>query len=365
MSVPTAPTILAPTDLRSAREAVLDSTGRIAICGAGTAAGWAGRLAPVDAVLDTTGLRGVIDHNPGDMTVSVRAGTPVLDLAAELGPHGQRLAVDAARVACGATVGGLIATADSGPAALVHGSMRDLVIGATMLLSDGTIARSGGHVIKNVAGYDLVKVLHGSHGTLAVLVEVVLRLHPVPGATATVAVDCTLAEAARLAVTVLASPVEPVALEWISPGTLLVRLEGTAGALDARVERLVGLIGGRGAESWDRHAELTRGRPDDAVVRIGVRPDRLPGLISALSVSAATVGLGTGIATLTVPVDAVESVHDAVGAVGGTSMLRDRPGGTSARAWGSAPSALSVLTALKHNLDPDDRFGPGRFAPWL
>ena len=100
------------------------------------------------------------------MTVAVRAGTPLRELAEELAPHGQHVAFDAARVAEGATVGGLFATADSGPGALVHGSLRDLVIGVTMVLADGTVARSGGHVIKNVAGYDLAKLLHGSYGTL-------------------------------------------------------------------------------------------------------------------------------------------------------------------------------------------------------
>jgi glycolate oxidase FAD binding subunit len=141
-----------PTDLRSVRDAVLDTSGPLGIAGAGTAADWAGPLAPVDTVLDTTALTGVITHNPGDMTVSVRAGTPLRVLNDELASHGQRVALDAARVDAGATVGGLVATADAGPSALVHGSLRDLVIGTTVVLADGTPARSGGHVIKNVAG---------------------------------------------------------------------------------------------------------------------------------------------------------------------------------------------------------------------
>ena len=82
-----------------------------------------------------------------------------------------------------------------GPSALVFGSLRDLVIGVTLVLADGTVARSGGHVIKNVAGYDLAKLVHGSYGTLAVLAEVVLRLHPVPERRATLAVPGTLADA--------------------------------------------------------------------------------------------------------------------------------------------------------------------------
>ena len=191
-------------------------------------------------MLDTTGLSGVIAHNPGDMTVSVHAGTPLRALAEELAPHGQHVAFDAARVADGATVGGLFATADSGPSALVYGSLRDLVIGVTMVLADGTVARSGGHVIKNVAGYDLAKLLHGSLRHAGVLVEVVLRLHPVPKATATVAVDCPLTEAAELAATVLGWPARAggpgVDPDPAGDGTLLVRLEGTRDALPARTE---------------------------------------------------------------------------------------------------------------------------------
>jgi glycolate oxidase FAD binding subunit len=391
------PTTLRPTDLKAVRDAVLDTPGTIGVSGAGTAAGWAGPLRAVDAVLETTGLTGVIDHNPGDMTVSVRAGTPLRALAEELAPHGQHVAFDAARVAEGATVGGLVATADAGPAALVYGSLRDLVIGTTVVLADGTVARSGGHVIKNVAGYDLAKLLHGSYGTLGVLVEVVLRLHPVPRACSTLGLDCGLADAAGHAATVLQSPYEPVALEWIrgdggegDAGRLLVRLEGTPDALPRRVDRLRELLGrerpvrelgvpvravrdsgdaaGAGEhDPWARHAELVRGGPDVALLRIGSRPSRLPELLAGLHARSITAGLGTGMATVALPAEdgAVAAAHRAVHAAGGTSVLRARPAGLGAPAWGPPPSALAVLQAVKRSLDPDGRFGPGRFDPWM
>ena len=376
-----------PTSLRTLRDAVLDTAGAIRIAGAGTAADWGGRLDPVPTVLDTTGLTGVIVHNPGDMTVAVHAGTPLRALAEELAPHGQHVAFDAARVDAGATIGGLFATADSGPGALVHGSLRDLVIGVTVVLADGTVARSGGHVIKNVAGYDLTKLLHGSYGTLAVLAEMVLRLHPVPKASATLALDCPLAEAAQLAATVLEGPFEPAALEWITgdpggpdlDGTLLIRLDGTPEALPARMDRVRagldatargvvagGPDGAGGPDPWPRHAALTRGGEADlAVLRIGVRPSRLVEVLDALPGVAVTAGLGTGIATVTLPPDAVGDAHTTVHAAGGTSALRTRPAGSDPPAWGPPPSALPVLQALKAELDPDGRFGPGRFAPWM
>jgi glycolate dehydrogenase FAD-binding subunit len=365
--------VMRPADLAEVRSALLDSSGPLAIAGAGTAANWAGTLGPVHTVLATTALTGVVNHNPGDMTVAVRAGTPLRALHEELAEHRQHVAFDAARAADGATVGGLFATADAGPAALVHGSLRDLVIGVTLVLADGTVAHAGGHVIKNVAGYDLAKVVHGSYGTLAVVAEVVLRLHPRPRATRTLLLPCPAAEAAQAAARVLGGPGEPAALEWTSDGVLLLRLEGTDTALDARAERMREVLGAGATvldtatdgDPWARHAELTRGAPDAAVLRVGVRPSRLAAVLAALPAAAATAGLGTGVATVTVPAGAVAEAHTAVHAAGGTSVLRARPAGAHLPGWGPPPSAVGVLRAVKRAFDPQCRLGPGRFDPWM
>jgi glycolate oxidase FAD binding subunit len=383
----TTSTTLRPDDLRSVRDALLDTAGTVSITGSGTAADWGGPLDPVDAVLDTTALTGVLTHNPGDMTVSVLAGTPLRALADELASHGQHVSFDAARVADGATVGGLVATADAGPAALVFGSLRDLVIGVTVVLADGTVSRSGGHVIKNVAGYDLAKLLHGSYGTLGVLVEVVLRLHPVPKRSATLVVDCSLDEAGEHAANLLGGPYEPAALEWISAdghGQLLVRIDGTADAVTGRLQRLRAVLGSGARDAtdtgpnaaaspgtdpagdpWARHAALVRGVPGLAVLRVGVTPSRLPGLLTDLRADPVTAGLGTGVATVALAPEAVADAHALVHAAGGTSVLRARPAGSDVPAWGPPPSALAVLKAVKTEFDPRGRFGPGRFAPWL
>ena len=387
-STVTTPTKLRPTDLDGVRAAVLDTQGPIAIAGAGTAVDWAGDLGAVSSVLDTTALSGVITHNPGDMTVAVRAGTPLRALLDDLAAHGQHVALDAARVADGATVGGLLATGDAGPAALVHGSLRDLVIGTTLVLADGTIAHNGGHVIKNVAGYDLAKLMHGSYGTLAVVAEVVLRLHPVPQRTATLVLPCTLAEAATHAATVLQGPYEATALEWLggaAEGELLVRLEGTEAALDPRVQRLADALPGAtpsderhsrrlGSDdsaarlngSWERHAAAVRGAAGSASLRVGVLPSRLPDLIRSLpGVTAVTAGLGTGVGTVSLDPAGVAEAHALVHAAGGTSVLRSRPAGAGPPAWGPPPSAIAVLRSVKNTLDPQGRFGPGRFDPWF
>jgi glycolate oxidase FAD binding subunit len=249
------------------------------------------------------------------------------------------------------------------------------VIGATLVLADGTVARTGGHVIKNVAGFDLAKLVHGAYGTLAVVAEVVLRLHPRPSATATLAVPCTAEEALAHAQRVLDSRLEPAALEWMSPpGVLLLRAEGTEAALPARVERLREVLGPGtvdgdgpgGGDAWAEHSRVTRGTVDDTVLRLGVRPSRLPQVLHAIPARAVTAGLGTGVATVVLPPDPdVVAAHAAVHAAGGTSVLRSRPVGATAPAWGPPPSALAVLQAVKKTFDPTGRLGPGRFSPWL
>ncbi|WP_433408934.1 FAD-binding oxidoreductase [Saccharomonospora azurea] len=364
---PTTPTVLAPTDLREAHEALADTREPVTLRGAGTAADWGDPALPTPAVLDTTRMTGVLAYNPADMTVSVRAGTPLRALAAELGEHGQRVAFDAARVQRGATVGGLVATADSGPLSLTYGSLRDLVIGATVVLADGTVARTGGHVIKNVAGYDLAKLLHGSYGVFGLLAEVVLRLHPLPSASRTVCVEAPLPAAAEHAAAVLSGQSEPVAFEWLDD-LLLVRLEGTPEGTDARARRLADNLGGTVLDddaadaAWARHADLV----DAANLRIGVRPSRLPAVLAAIGgdTATATVGLGTGVATLSVPDTDIEAAHDAVTAVNGTSVVR-RAVPSGVRPWGQVPSAVRVLRALKNELDPEGRLCPGRLGSWL
>lgn len=368
----TGPVTLTPTELRDAHAALADTSGAVELRGANTAAGWAGEPEPSPTVLDTTGMTGVLAYNPADMTIAVRAGTTLTEVQRVVAEHGQRVAFDAARVARGATVGGLVATADSGPLAQAYGSMRDLVIGATVVLADGTVARTGGHVIKNVAGYDLAKLMHGSYGAFGLLAEVVLRLHPIPAASRTVRLDADLDTASARAADVLASALEPVSLEW-ADGTLLTRVEGTVAGADTRADELARLTGGavlgddEAAAAWSRHAELV----GEAAVRIGCRPSRLRGVLAACagpsvateSSEATVAGLATGIATVALTRHDGEHVHDVVAAAGGTSVTRRREAGT--RAWGAAPSALRVLTRVKRELDPGGRLGRGRFDDWF
>ncbi|MBW3592754.1 MAG: FAD-binding oxidoreductase, partial [Actinobacteria bacterium] len=199
--------------------------------GGGTKATWATSAAAADVELSTTALDRVAEHNVGDLTAVLQAGVRLADAQAAFAAEGQMLTLDPPLGdARGATIGGVFATADSGPLRHRYGAPRDLVLGLTAALADGTVARSGGKVIKNVAGYDLAKLFTGSFGTLGTIVEVVVRLHPLPRATATlVARSDDPGTLARAALTLAHAPLELGALDvaWDDGrGAVLARFAG-------------------------------------------------------------------------------------------------------------------------------------------
>ena len=150
----------------------------VEIVGAGTKRSW-GRPVQADLVVDTRGLAGVREHKWQDLTATMGAGMKWAAMQRELAAHGQMVALDPLWPER-ATVGGVVAANDSGPTRLRYGSLRDLIIGMTVVLADGTVARSGGKVVKNVAGYDLHKLMTGAWGSLAMITEVTFRLHALP-----------------------------------------------------------------------------------------------------------------------------------------------------------------------------------------
>ena len=272
-----------------------DSGGSVLFRGAGTKMSWAGRPRDPDLVLETGGLDRLLDHNPADMTASAQAGMPLRVLQDRLGEAGQWLALDPPTEPDGATLGGLLATGDSGPRRLRYGALRDLVIGVTLVLPDGTVARAGGHVIKNVAGYDLSKLMYGSLGTLGLIAEVVLRLHPLPETSATVVAASTVQEATARSVDLLASPLAPTAIDWVgdprgASGRLAVRFEGSAAgvaaqttALRKRLEATEVLVDTDEAALWRANASAHRAESEQSTAFAGTLPTRLTDVAAALA----------------------------------------------------------------------------------
>ena len=159
------------------------ATGTVRVVGAGTKRRWTSD-AQAGLELSTSGLDRIIEHNAGDLTAVLEAGVPLARAQEVFRSAGQMLALDPPD-AGGATIGGIVASNDSGPLRARYGGARDLVVGMRVALADGTVAKSGGKVIKNVAGYDLGKLFTGSYGTLGAILEVAVRLHPLPPETAT------------------------------------------------------------------------------------------------------------------------------------------------------------------------------------
>ncbi|HXO43391.1 MAG TPA: FAD-binding oxidoreductase, partial [Thermoanaerobaculia bacterium] len=222
--------------LRWARGAGLKVTPR----GGGTKLGWGNPPAACDLLLSTARLDRVREHAWADMTVIADAGCRVADLQRALAEHGQHLALDPLWPER-ATLGGILSTNDSGTLRLRYGSLRDLVIGITVALPDGTLARSGGKVVKNVAGYDLAKLFTGALGTLGVIVEAIFRLHPLPRQTRSLTFSGTPAALNQLLLSILASRLTPTGLQLrAAPGgaQLDVRFDGTAAGIQAQVNQI-------------------------------------------------------------------------------------------------------------------------------
>jgi glycolate oxidase FAD binding subunit len=235
-----------------------------------------GRRLTIGRDLATEGLDRILEHEAGDLTCTVEAGVRLSALQDALANHGQRLSLDPPG---DPTVGALLAQNLSGPLRHRFGAPRDLVLGVTLVLADGTIANAGGKVVKNVAGYDLARLVCGSEGRLALIARASLRLHPLPKAAQTLAVETD--DAPALVALLVRSQLQPSALDLLHPGGLLVLFEGSPRAVEAQVAAAQALVGGVrvGAEAW----ETSRQRQGAARGRLRFPPGRLAETLAGLS----------------------------------------------------------------------------------
>src|SRR5207245_1899044 len=169
----------------------------------------------IDVLIETNRLTQLLEHEAADLTCHIEAGLTLAELQAQLATKGQQLALDPPD-ATQATIGGLLASNASGPKRLRYGSARDLVIGLHVVQANGELSRSGGHVVKNVAGYDLNKLYIGSLGTLGIIIDANFKLHPLPLAERTLLLTCTTArDAMHMVIALLGSLLTPSAIELI------------------------------------------------------------------------------------------------------------------------------------------------------
>jgi glycolate oxidase FAD binding subunit len=267
------------------------------------AAAAGGRSVRLGEDVDVAGMARVLEHESGDLTCTVEAGIRLSALAAALAPSGQRLSLDPPG---DPTIGGCIAGSLSGPLRHRFGAPRDLVLGVTLVLADGTVVNAGGTVVKNVAGYDLGKLVCGSQGRLALIGRVSLRLHPLPAATATVVVE-TDDPAAVAAALLASSHVVPSALDVLHPGRVAVLFEGGEAAVAAQVETARRLVGGVPADGsvW----EESRARQGAALGRARFEPGALGAFLASVPEGIARPASGIAYLPGPVPDETPEAVR--------------------------------------------------------
>jgi glycolate oxidase FAD binding subunit len=312
-----------------------------------------------DVEMHTTQLDRVLEHSQADMVVSVEAGITLEALQAELGKAGQFLPLDPFN-SPGHTIGGLLATGWTGPLRLRFGSPRDFLIGIRVALPDGHLASAGGRVVKNVSGYDLMKLHFGAMGSLGVIVAASFKVFPRPLHDVTVETShSSIEDAWAQATRALELPLPPSALELFSDGRLLGRFFGSPDA----VNRMVGELGWTEGDVsvWKEHSR----RGAESWARIAVPRPALRGILSTLPANSSWwASPGTGIAhwSFTTPSDVREVRAAAERAHGSLVLMSASPEvANELGAWGTSAPTIEVMRRLKNVFDPGAILNPGRF----
>jgi glycolate oxidase FAD binding subunit len=353
--------------------------------GGGSKTAWGRVPQRVDLVLSTTRLRDTLDHRDGDLTATVSAGVRLVDLNARLAEKGQWLPVESPFP--GTTIGGLVATNEAGPLRHRFGTPRDLLIGVTLALADGRLVKSGGVVVKNVAGYDLGRFVSGSLGTMAVIVDATFKLAPVLRSSVTVRVPCPgIADVERACRALAASQLEPVAVDLRldadgdeSRYEVYVRFASSPGATEAQSEALEHLLphawrisGPDEAQVWRDQVQLAWDE-QKSTVRFSWHPSRLPDVLGILtasrtrcpgSVFVGRAALGTGLLALRgdagQQAGVIETLRrcDAMDHV--VLLTASRALKARVDVWGPPVPWTAPLAALKRSFDPGGILGAGR-----
>jgi glycolate oxidase FAD binding subunit len=343
------------------------------VTGGGTKLGWGTPAADPDIELSTSKLDELLEHKEGDLTTIVEPGVPLAKAQKRYRKAGQMLALDPPLGADdAATIGGVLASGDSGPLRHRYGAPRDLVLGMTVALSDGTVAKSGGQVIKNVAGYDIAKLFCGSFGTLGLILRVALRLHPLPPQTATAigrTDDPDVFARAASELSHFSLEKDCLDVRWENgSGAVLTRLGGATAHEQAKAACQLLAQQGTDAEIVEDDAELWQRQRDGqrsaerAVVRVSGLQTELGRIARVVEGMGGTlVGRGSlGLSWLTVDPTQVQDLRTALAPFKCVVLDAPRELRASLDVWDSEPLALA--RRIKQRFDPAGVFAPGTFA---
>lgn len=363
-------------EVASALRDASSSGASVRFSGGQTKWGWGAAVADPDVEISTLALDSIVEHNEGDLTAVVDAGVTLAALHEKTAAADQMLALDPPRgEADRATVGGAIATADSGPLRHRYGSVRDLVVGMTVALSDGTVSKSGGKVIKNVAGYDVAKLFSGAYGSLGAILQVSVRLHPLPPSTATAvgrSDDPRALAAAASALSHAQLELQSLDLLWEDGhGTVLGRFGGAI-ATDPAAE-VAELLNGRGLETevddkdesrWD--AQRAAQRSDQIVIRVSGLQDQTAALLAFAQKHGSRVVTRAALGLSWVTVESPELVGELRRALAPSPCaVLDAPADVrfGLDAWGPLdPGSTALMERVRERFDPSRTCAPGILA---
>jgi glycolate oxidase FAD binding subunit len=355
--------MLEPRDETDLAEMIRAARGPLSVRGGGTRGG-----VPTGEVLSVAGLRGIVLHEPAALTLVVRAGTALAEVEAVLAGAKQRLAFEPwdARVVLGTagepTIGGVAAANVAGPRRVQAGAARDSMIGVRFVDGTGMTVANGGRVMKNVTGYDLVKLMAGSRGTLGVITEIAFKLQAEPETEATV-IASGLGDRAAVAVMAraLGSPFDVSGAAHVA-GETMIRVEGMEGSVAYRAEALRKMIGGEivtGPASTARWRAVRDGamfaRAGGEIWRVSVKPSDGPLLVEAVPEARVAYDWGGGLVWMEVP-----EGTDMAAAVARTGGHATRLGGSVLRT--ESPGVGALIRGLKSKFDPRGILNQGMLA---
>lgn len=378
---------------------------RLLPCGSGSKLHWGGLAPGIKVVVSTARLNQLIDHATGDLTVTAAAGIRFTDVQAQLNRENQMLAIDPT-YADAATLGGIVATGNTGSLRQRYGGVRDMLIGISFVRADGRVAKAGGRVVKNVAGYDLMKLLTGSYGTLGIISQLTFRVYPIPEASQTVAIAGETEAIASLAAHILASSLSPIAMDMLSPLLvsqlnlgkemgLLLRFQSLEISVQQQASQVIQLAdqlglkhqtlrGNDEATLWQRLREQIELTPSIPTItcKIGIVPSSALSVLQAwmteISFPAmALIHAASGLGVVQIVTDS-EGKQMSDRPIDPQSLLRLRHlcqqhGGflsilaaptawkQTLDLWGYPGNALSLMVGIKQQFDPHALLSPGRF----
>lgn len=361
---------------------------RVLPCGSGSKLNWGGLAKDVDVVVSTERLNRLIEHAIGDLTVTVEAGMKFSRLQAMLADSGQFLALDPITQDT-ATIGGIVATADTGSLRQRYGSVRDQLLGMTFVRADGQIAKAGGRVVKNVAGYDLMKLFTGSYGTLGVLSQVTFRVYPLPEASGTVVLTGDAKAISQAADTLRGSALTPTQADLLSTQLvsnlelgkglgLIARFQSIAESVKEQSNRLLEVgaqLGLQGtiysaadeADLWRILREQMHSCASESGItcKIGVLPTAAVEVLTQAEVGLIHIASGLGVLRFEGEntVDKVLEIRNLCQTHGGFLTILSAPVKVKQEfdVWGYTGNAVQLMRRIKEQFDKEYILSPGRF----